>query len=104
MCSHIRYICEQIEQSIRLVRTLESAGVSAIGVHGRTRVERDGHPCRTEYIRRIAEATHLPIIAKFAALLPIHSTSFQIFILKYLNLHIYTRIVHMYSSFYKVLL
>ena len=43
-------------------------GIAAIGVHGRTRDERPRHKCREDYIRQVAQALRIPVIAKLVAL------------------------------------
>lgn len=39
-------------------------GIAAIGLHGRTKDERQSHKCREKYIKRVAEALDIPVIAK----------------------------------------
>lgn len=51
------------EETVAAAKELESTGISAIGVHGRTRDERPRHPCRTDYIKAVAEALTIPVIA-----------------------------------------
>jgi len=38
-------------------------GIAAIGLHGRTKDERQSHKCREKYIKRVAEALDIPVIA-----------------------------------------
>ncbi|KAI1303572.1 tRNA-dihydrouridine(20) synthase [NAD(P)+]-like [Halotydeus destructor] len=52
-----------IEDTITLVKMIESTGVAAIGVHGRTRAERPRHSCRIDEIRAVAQAIKIPVIA-----------------------------------------
>lgn len=53
-----------IDDTIKLCKMIESCGVAAIAVHGRTKTERPNHPNNNEAIRRIAESVDVPIIAK----------------------------------------
>ena len=62
-CFHV-YWQSQLEETIKLAKVIESTGVSALAVHGRTKEERPRHPVREEYIKAIAEAVHIPVIAK----------------------------------------
>ena len=43
---------------------IESCGVAALAVHGRYTEERPRHANRNEYIRAVAEALSIPVIAK----------------------------------------
>lgn len=61
-------VLPSIEETIELVKMIESSGVDAIAVHGRTKMERSTHPNRVDYIRRIVdEVTSIPIIANGAS-------------------------------------
>lgn len=57
-------VFQNIDDTIALVKILASAGISAISVHGRTKVERPQHPNRNETIRKIAESINIPVIGK----------------------------------------
>lgn len=54
----------QLEDTLKLVKLIESTGVSALGVHGRTKEERPRHPNRNNIIQTIAESLSIPVIAK----------------------------------------
>lgn len=54
----------QIEDSVALARLIESCGVAALTVHGRTVTERPQHRNRDETIRAISQAVKIPVIAK----------------------------------------
>nr|XP_023021352.1 tRNA-dihydrouridine(20) synthase [NAD(P)+]-like [Leptinotarsa decemlineata] len=56
-------VFESIDDTLNLVKDLASTGISAIAVHGRTRVERPQHPNRCETIKKIAESLDIPVIA-----------------------------------------
>ncbi|CAH1183328.1 unnamed protein product [Phaedon cochleariae] len=56
-------VFEDINDTLNLVKSLASTGISAIGVHGRTKLERPQHPNRCETIRKIAECLDIPVIA-----------------------------------------
>lgn len=54
-----------MDESLKLVKMIESTGVSAIGVHGRTKPERPQHSCRVEEIKQIVSVlNNIPVIAK----------------------------------------
>lgn len=57
-------VFESIDDTLNLVKELASTGISAIAVHGRTKVERPQHPNRCNTIKKISEALNIPIIAK----------------------------------------
>ncbi|XP_062605876.1 tRNA-dihydrouridine(20) synthase [NAD(P)+]-like [Saccostrea cucullata] len=52
-----------LEDTLKLVRLIESTGVSAVGVHGRTKEERPRHPNRNDVIKTISETLSIPVIA-----------------------------------------
>ncbi|XP_062619891.1 tRNA-dihydrouridine(20) synthase [NAD(P)+]-like [Saccostrea cucullata] len=52
-----------LEDTLKLARLIESTGVSAIGVHGRTKEERPRHPNRNDVIKTISETLSIPVIA-----------------------------------------
>ncbi|VDL18925.1 unnamed protein product [Hymenolepis diminuta] len=56
-------ILNTVEETIDLVRLIESTGVAAIAVHGRKREERPQHPNHEDFIRAAAEAVKVPILA-----------------------------------------
>lgn len=57
-------VFNNIEDTLDLVQQLESTGIAAIAVHGRTRTERRQHPNRNDTIKKIAESVKIPVIAK----------------------------------------
>ncbi|KAF5273555.1 hypothetical protein FQR65_LT04553 [Abscondita terminalis] len=56
-------VLPSVDDTINLVTELASTGISAIGVHGRTKDERPQHPNRNETIKKIAESINIPVIA-----------------------------------------
>ncbi|XP_050099105.1 tRNA-dihydrouridine(20) synthase [NAD(P)+]-like [Anopheles aquasalis] len=52
-----------VDDTIKLARELQSTGISAIGVHGRTKTERPRDPVNEAAIARVAEALDIPVIA-----------------------------------------
>lgn len=57
-------VFEDIDETLNLVKTLASSGISAIAVHGRTRSERPQHLNRNATIKKIAETIKIPVIGK----------------------------------------
>ncbi|XP_032087202.1 tRNA-dihydrouridine(20) synthase [NAD(P)+]-like [Thamnophis elegans] len=51
------------EETLRLVKRIEQAGVTAIAVHGRKKEERPQHPVHCEVIQAISKAVSIPVIA-----------------------------------------
>jgi len=49
---------------VKLARLIESCGVSAIGVHGRTRDERPSSSNHDDVIAAVSAAVSIPVIAK----------------------------------------
>lgn len=60
----IHHFSLQLEDTIELCKMIESTGVAAIAIHGRTRPERPHHKNRTDYIAKITEVLKIPVIAK----------------------------------------
>ncbi|CAL1540097.1 unnamed protein product [Lymnaea stagnalis] len=56
-------VLPSVQDTVELAKLIESTGVSAIGVHGRTKSERSQDPNRDDYIRAVAEAVRVPVIA-----------------------------------------
>nr|CAH7716916.1 unnamed protein product [Callosobruchus chinensis] len=56
-------VFEDVEETVKLAKQLESTGISALAVHGRTIAERPQHPNRCETIKKVAEALAIPVIA-----------------------------------------
>ncbi|XP_053203485.1 tRNA-dihydrouridine(20) synthase [NAD(P)+]-like [Panonychus citri] len=52
-----------LENTLELVKIIQSTGVSAIGVHGRTKDERPQHKNRNDFIREISRYLSIPVIA-----------------------------------------
>lgn len=57
-------VFDDVDSTVKLVKELESTGISAIAVHGRTKVERPQHLNRHKTIAAIAQAVDIPVIAK----------------------------------------
>ncbi|CAH2104683.1 unnamed protein product [Euphydryas editha] len=56
-------IFETPEKTYEVVKKLESAGIKAIAIHGRTRDERPQHAVHADIIRYVAERISIPVIA-----------------------------------------
>lgn len=56
-------ILPDLEETVQLAKELQSTGISAIGVHGRTKTERPRDPVNEEAIAKVASALHIPVIA-----------------------------------------
>lgn len=56
-------VFDKDEDTLKLVSTLVSSGIAAIGIHGRTKQERPRHPNRNETIKYIAKHIDIPVIA-----------------------------------------
>ncbi|XP_049540110.1 tRNA-dihydrouridine(20) synthase [NAD(P)+]-like [Anopheles darlingi] len=52
-----------VDDTIKLARELQSTGISAIGVHGRTKTERPRDPVNEAAIARVAKSLDIPVIA-----------------------------------------
>ena len=50
---------------MELARLIEATGVRALAVHGRLTSERPRHDNRNHYIKAIADALNIPVIAKY---------------------------------------
>lgn len=57
-------IFETAEKTLEVVKKLESTGIRAIAIHGRTRDERPQHAVHADIIRYVAERISIPVIAK----------------------------------------
>ncbi|XP_053660633.1 tRNA-dihydrouridine(20) synthase [NAD(P)+]-like [Anopheles marshallii] len=51
------------DDTVQLAKELQSTGISAIGVHGRTKTERPRDPVNEDAILRVATALNIPVIA-----------------------------------------
>ena len=58
------FFAVQLEDTLALVKVIESTGVRALAVHGRIREERPRHPNRNHVIKKVAETVSIPVIAK----------------------------------------
>ncbi|KAK2162982.1 hypothetical protein LSH36_88g05027 [Paralvinella palmiformis] len=56
-------ILDTFEETLSLVKLMESTGIAAIGIHGRTRDERPKHKNHNDIIRLIAKSVNVPVIA-----------------------------------------
>ncbi|XP_034251715.1 tRNA-dihydrouridine(20) synthase [NAD(P)+]-like [Thrips palmi] len=56
-------VLPDVEATVEVCKALAETGIAAIGVHGRTRDERPQHGNRNHYIRAVAEALSIPVIA-----------------------------------------
>ncbi len=54
---------ETVEKTIELVKMIEECGVKAIAVHGRFTHERSRQSNHNDFIREIAKAVKIPVIA-----------------------------------------
>ncbi|XP_035520939.1 tRNA-dihydrouridine(20) synthase [NAD(P)+]-like isoform X1 [Morone saxatilis] len=61
-------ILPSLEETIGLVRRIEKTGVAAVAVHGRLKDERPRHPVHCDYIRAVARAVSIPVIANGGSL------------------------------------
>lgn len=53
----------ELDETLKLVKLIESCGVSAIAVHGRTKDQRSSHENQDDHIRAIVESVSIPVIA-----------------------------------------
>ncbi|KAK7115278.1 tRNA-dihydrouridine(20) synthase [NAD(P)+]-like [Littorina saxatilis] len=56
-------VLPELEDTITLAKMIETTGVAALAVHGRTRDERPRHKNRNDVIKAIVESLSIPIIA-----------------------------------------
>ncbi|CAI9720034.1 tRNA-dihydrouridine20 synthase NADP+-like [Octopus vulgaris] len=56
-------VLPSLEDTLNLVKLIESTGVVAIAIHARTQSERPRHPNRNDYIKKISESLKIPVIA-----------------------------------------
>ncbi|XP_064611318.1 tRNA-dihydrouridine(20) synthase [NAD(P)+]-like [Liolophura sinensis] len=56
-------ILPSLEDTLSLVRLIESTGVKAIAVHGRTKEERPRHYNHNDYIKAVSAEVNIPVIA-----------------------------------------
>lgn len=56
-------VLPSLDETIELCKILESSGISAIAVHGRTKEERQQHPNRNHVIQAISKSLNIPVIA-----------------------------------------
>lgn len=58
-------VLPDVDDTIKLCRRLQETGIAAIAIHGRTRDERPQHPNRNHYLKQVAAALDIPVIAKY---------------------------------------
>ena len=58
----------QEEETLSLCKEIESTGVAALAVHGRTRFTRSSHPCNYDIIQKIKSIISIPVILNGASL------------------------------------
>uniref|UniRef100_A0A7N8YB49 Dihydrouridine synthase 2 n=1 Tax=Mastacembelus armatus TaxID=205130 RepID=A0A7N8YB49_9TELE len=58
----------QMEETVRLVQRIEKTGIAALAVHGRFKEERPRHPVHCDYIKAVAQAVSIPVIANGGSL------------------------------------
>ncbi|XP_066595758.1 tRNA-dihydrouridine(20) synthase [NAD(P)+]-like [Prorops nasuta] len=56
-------VLENLEDTIKLVKSFELTGIAAIAIHGRTIDERPQHANRDQYLKEISNRLTIPIIA-----------------------------------------
>ncbi|KAG1650851.1 tRNA-dihydrouridine(20) synthase [NAD(P)+]-like [Nymphon striatum] len=61
-------LSKPIEDTIELSKLIESCGVVALAIHGRTKEQRPRHKNKPEYIKAVANSISIPVIAKWALL------------------------------------
>jgi len=62
-------VMPNLEETIKLAQLIESTGVSALAVHGRTKEQRPRHTNREDFIKAVAEAVDIPVIANGGSML-----------------------------------
>jgi tRNA-dihydrouridine synthase 2 len=60
----IRIVDNEVENTIKLCKMIESCGVAAVAIHGRTKYERPQHANRNHFLKLIAQNLTIPVIAK----------------------------------------
>jgi tRNA-dihydrouridine synthase 2 len=53
-----------LEDTLKLVKLIETTGISALAVHGRDQHERSRHPVHADAISVISSTVSIPVIAK----------------------------------------
>lgn len=61
----IQWFALQIEDTVNLAKLVESCGVVALAIHGRTKEERPRHRNKPEYIKAVVKTINIPVIAKY---------------------------------------
>ena len=54
-----------LNDTLKLCKIIESCGVAALAVHGRTKEQRPAHRNNNEAIKIIADSLSIPVIAKY---------------------------------------
>ncbi|XP_041375440.1 tRNA-dihydrouridine(20) synthase [NAD(P)+]-like [Gigantopelta aegis] len=60
-------ILPQLEDTISLAKIIESTGVAALAIHGRTKAERPQHRNHNDVIKAVAQTLTIPVIANGAS-------------------------------------
>uniref|UniRef100_A0A665TA72 DRBM domain-containing protein n=1 Tax=Echeneis naucrates TaxID=173247 RepID=A0A665TA72_ECHNA len=61
-------VLPSLEETLNLVQRIEKTGIAAVAVHGRFKEERPRHPVHCDYIRAVAQAVSIPVIANGGSL------------------------------------
>ncbi|XP_065057054.1 tRNA-dihydrouridine(20) synthase [NAD(P)+]-like isoform X2 [Rhopilema esculentum] len=61
-------ILPNLEETLNLVKIIESTGVKALAVHGRIRTQRSSQPCNYDVISEISKSISIPVIANGGSL------------------------------------
>lgn len=56
-------VLNTIDETIKLCQLLEKTGIAAIAIHGRTKNERPLHFNKNDYLKEVAKALEIPVIA-----------------------------------------
>ncbi|XP_067144695.1 tRNA-dihydrouridine(20) synthase [NAD(P)+]-like [Centruroides vittatus] len=56
-------VLDTVEDTVKLAKLIESTGVSALAVHGRTKEERPQHRNRNHFVRAVVRSVDVPVIA-----------------------------------------
>lgn len=75
-------VLSDINDTVALCKKLAATGIAAIGIHGRTVKERPMHPNRNHYIKAVAEALDIPVIAKLVLIYMINMYAYCIYFLQ----------------------
>ncbi|KAF7488635.1 tRNA-dihydrouridine(20) synthase [NAD(P)+]-like [Sarcoptes scabiei] len=56
-------VFDDLQETLELLKKIESAGADAVAIHARTKEERPNHPNRNSYIKIASETLKIPVIA-----------------------------------------